>query len=112
MLPEEGSIEQPTQEQPPEEKFFPDIDELAVHLLAEAIEASGAPVELMHKKHKIAVVKDLKDRGFFMLKESVGMAAKALRVTRFTVYNYLNELGNEEHGRKPAALADPIPPST
>jgi len=89
----------PRTEQPPEEKFFTDIDELAQHLLAEAIEACGAPVDLMHKKHKIAVVNDLKDRGFFMLKESVGMAAQALQVTRFTVYNYLNELGNEERAK-------------
>jgi predicted transcriptional regulator YheO len=94
MLPKETSIEQP-----PEEKFFPDIDELAAHLLAEAIDACRAPVDLMQKKHKIAVVNDLKDRGFFMLKESVEMAAQALQVTRFTIYNYLNELGNEERGR-------------
>ena len=53
----------------------------------------------MQKKHKIAVVHLLKERGFFMLKESVGMAAQALQVTRFTVYNYLNELGNEESGK-------------
>jgi predicted transcriptional regulator YheO len=98
MLPKESSTEQPT-EQPPEEEFFRDIDELAQHLLAEAIDACGAPVDLMQKRHKIAVVNDLKDRGFFMLKESVGMAAQALQVTRFTVYNYLNELGNEERGR-------------
>jgi predicted transcriptional regulator YheO len=99
MLPEESSTEQspePPTDQPRDEKFFQDIDELAQHLLAEAIDASGAPVDLMQKKHKIAVVNDLKDRGFFMLKESVGMAAQALQVTRFTVYNYLNELANEE----------------
>jgi predicted transcriptional regulator YheO len=98
MLPKESTTEQ-RPEQPPEEKFVQDIDELAQHLLAEAIDACGAPVDLMHKKHKIAVVKDLKDRGFFMLKESVGMAALALHVTRFTVYNYLNELENEERAR-------------
>jgi predicted transcriptional regulator YheO len=46
------------------------------------------------------VVNDLKDRGFFMLKESVGMAAQALQVTRFTVYNYLNELDNDERDKQ------------
>lgn len=81
------------------ERFVRDIDELAQHLLAEAIETSGAPVDLMQKKHKIAVVQDLKDKGFFLLKESVEMAAAALQVTRFTIYNYLNELGDEERGR-------------
>jgi len=94
MLAEETSSERPS-----EEKFFPDIDELAEHLLAEAIDASGAPVDLMQKRHKIAVVNDLKERGFFMLKESVEMAAQALQVTRFTIYNYLNELGHEERTR-------------
>ena len=46
----------------------------------------------MHKRHKLAVVADLRDRGFFLLKESVDTAAAALDVTRFTIYNYLNEL--------------------
>ncbi len=94
MLPE-NPVEPPADEAPAE-KFVRDIDELAQHLLAEAIDASGAPVDLMQKKHKIAVVQDLKDKGFFMLKESVEMAAAALQVTRFTIYNYLNELGNDE----------------
>jgi predicted transcriptional regulator YheO len=99
MLPAEISTHQDTQKPPEDEKFFQDIDELAQHLLAEAIDASGAPVDLMQKRHKIAVVNDLKDRGFFMLKESVEMAAQALQVTRFTIYNYLNELGNDERDR-------------
>lgn len=79
------------------EAFVGDIDGLAQHLLAQAIGASEAPVELMQKRHKLAVVQDLKDRGFFMLKESVETAAQALGVTRFTIYNYLNEL--EADGR-------------
>ena len=96
MLP---STQQEAQKPPEDEKFLQDIDELAQHLLADAIDASGAPVDLMQKRHKIAVVKDLKDRGFFMLKVSVEMTAQALQVTRFTIYNYLNELGNEERDR-------------
>lgn len=95
MLPG-ATAEQHTE--PPAEKFVRDIDELAQHLLTETIDACGVPVELMQKKHKLAVVSDLKDRGFFLLKESVEIAAQALQVTRFTIYNYLNELGNEEAG--------------
>jgi len=93
MLP--GASAEPDSD-PPAEKFVRDIDELAQHLLAETIDACGVPVELMQKKHKLSVVSDLKDRGFFLLKESVEMAAQALQVTRFTIYNYLNELGNDE----------------
>ena len=99
MLPSQAPVHKDAQKPSEDEKFFQDIDELARHLLAEAIDAAGAPVDLMQKRHKIAVVNDLKDRGFFMLKESVEMAAQALQVTRFTIYNYLNELGNEERDK-------------
>jgi predicted transcriptional regulator YheO len=74
------------------ENLIRDVDDLATDLLARAITSVDVPVELMQKRHKVAVVADLKDRGFFMLKESVETAAQALGVTRFTVYNYLNEL--------------------
>lgn len=80
------------------EAFAGDIDALAQHLLAQAVARAGAPVELMQKRHKLVVVQDLKERGFFMLKESVETAAQALGVTRFTIYNYLNELDEAEDG--------------
>lgn len=73
-----------------------DVDGLARQLLADAVAAAGAPVALMQKRHKIAVVKDLRDRGFFSLKGGVETAAQALDVTRFTVYNYLNELEEQD----------------
>ncbi|AWB94547.1 hypothetical protein DCE93_01740 [Agromyces badenianii] len=81
------------------EEFVGDVDEVAQHVLASAISVVDVPVDLMHKRHKLAVVQALRDRGFFMLKESVETAAQALGVTRFTVYNYLNEI---EHETAPA----------
>ena len=47
MLPAEIPAQQDTQKPPEDEKLFQDIEELAQHLLAEAIDASGAPVDLM-----------------------------------------------------------------
>ncbi|HOA89371.1 helix-turn-helix transcriptional regulator [Propioniciclava tarda] len=73
----------------------PDIDRLADKLLAQAIRTHGVPVELMQKRHKLAIVRDLQAGGFFALRESVETAARALGVTRFTIYNYLNEIGAE-----------------
>lgn len=69
-----------------------DMDEMATHLLADAIGTIGVPVNLMHKEHKLAVVARLKAGGFFQLKDAVEQVAGALQVTRFTVYNYLNAL--------------------
>lgn len=78
------------------EEYPRDVDSLAQGLLTRALADVEVPVELMQKRHKLAVVQDLRDRGFFQLKESVETAAKALAVSRFTIYNYLNELGPEE----------------
>lgn len=74
------------------DRFDHDIDELAAQVLQQAIGSVGVPVELMQKRHKVEVVRTLKVRGFFTLKDSVEDAAAALQVTRFTVYNYLNAL--------------------
>lgn len=95
------------------ENIVHDIDELAGRLLDQAIRDSGVPVELMQKRHKLIIVRDLRTRGFFTLRESVETAAKALGVSRFTVYNYLNEIENEignEPGTEPATRHEPPAP--
>lgn len=86
------------------ETFVRDIDELAQVILNRAIDESGVPVELMHKRHKVEVVRQLEARGLFLLKDAVELAAHALQVTRFTIYNYLNEVHDqsEEHDDRKA----------
>ena len=74
------------------------IDDLVTRLIDESITAVDVPVELMRKEHKKAVVRDLQDRGMFVVKNSVEAVAAALQVTRFTVYNYLNEIDGEDAG--------------
>lgn len=78
---------------PVSETFVKDVEELAELLISEAIRESGVPVDLMHKKHKLEVIRSLKSRGFF--RDGVEMIASALQVTRFTIYNYLNETSDE-----------------
>lgn len=85
-----------TQQGEPTEVFARDVDELAAHLIHRAITSAGVPVELMQKRHKVEVVRDLKSRGMFMLRDAVDMIASSLNVTRFTIYNYLNEIADEE----------------
>jgi predicted transcriptional regulator YheO len=89
------------------EVFVRDVDELAAALLHQARQEVGVPVELMHKRHKLEVVRVLKARGFFMLRDAVEMVASALQVTRFTIYNYLNELGDDDSTEFEAADTTP-----
>ncbi|MBP2329244.1 putative transcriptional regulator YheO [Kibdelosporangium banguiense] len=83
----------------PVETFPVSVDELAAGILRDAIAAIGVPVELMKKAHKVAVVRELDGRGFFTIREAVDLAAQRLGVSRFTIYNYLNELqGTDSKG--------------
>jgi len=75
------------------EEFFGSVEELSAELLRRALKTVGGTVEEMSKAQKIKVVEDLKRRGFFLIKESVEMVAQALGVTRYTIYNYLGEIG-------------------
>jgi predicted transcriptional regulator YheO len=75
------------------ESFPRSVDELVSQLIDSAIGQTGVPVDLMKKHHKLAVVGQLEERGLFLLKDAVELIAVRLGVTRFTIYNYLNELG-------------------
>ena len=83
---------EPEDDGQPVEVFARDVDELAAHLIHQAIREQNVPVDLMKKEHKLEVVRSLQGRGLFMLRDAVEMIASSLQVTRFTIYNYLNEL--------------------
>ncbi|QRP44685.1 aminotransferase class V-fold PLP-dependent enzyme [Amycolatopsis sp. FDAARGOS 1241] len=74
------------------ETFPPDVDSLQRFLVDRAIGKAGIPVELMKKRHKAAVVRELDEAGFFLIKDAVDHLATHLDVTRYTIYNYLNEI--------------------
>lgn len=50
----------------------------------------GAPLAELNRADKQRAVRLLEERGAFTLRKSVETVAKALGVSRFTVYNYLN----------------------
>ncbi len=80
--------------EPLRETFPTSVEMLTQGILRDAIAATGVSIELMKKSHKLDVVRELDERGFFTLRESVDLAAKSLDVSRYTIYNYLNELQN------------------
>ncbi|GAB2622306.1 helix-turn-helix transcriptional regulator [Pseudactinotalea suaedae] len=97
MLGDDEELAKPADDAPdaPTEVFARDVDELAAHLIHTSILEQGIPVELMKKEHKLAIVRDLQGRGIFLLRDAVEMLATSLQVTRFTIYNYLNELADD-----------------
>lgn len=80
------------QEPKKNEGFAASVDELASGLIEQAMAECPVSIDEMKKKHKLKVVRSLDERGFFLIKDGVEMVAAKLGVTRFTIYNYLNEV--------------------
>ena len=75
-----------------DEHFARDINEIAESLIRDAVNELGKPVELMDKDEKIKVVQMLDKKGLFLVKGAVTRVARALQVSRFTIYNYLEDV--------------------
>jgi predicted transcriptional regulator YheO len=84
--------EQPTANDKPVESFATSVDTLTEGILRDAIDTVGVPLEWMKKSHKVSVVRELEARGFFTIREAVEVASRKLKVSRYTIYNYLNEV--------------------
>ncbi|WP_435299101.1 helix-turn-helix transcriptional regulator [Timonella sp. A28] len=81
---------------PPVESFVQDLDELSDLLINRAIEAQGIPIALMRKEHKLDVVKQVRTGGIFLLRDAAEIVAQRLGISRFTIYNYINEIEKQE----------------
>ncbi|QUH20510.1 helix-turn-helix transcriptional regulator [Alkaliphilus sp. B6464] len=68
------------------------INDVLTNIVAQTLEATGKPVVYMNKEEKVSVVKKLNDQGAFLIKGAIDYVAKILCVSRYTVYNYLDEI--------------------
>ncbi|WP_108920523.1 helix-turn-helix transcriptional regulator [Mycobacterium montefiorense] len=91
-LPTSTPIVRPALGDPDSEHFPHSVEELSARLIDTAIANVGVRVAEMRKEHKMEVVAELDQQGYFLVKQSAETAAAALDVTRYTVYNYLNEI--------------------
>lgn len=61
----------------------------------EGIAMVGKPVRLMNKKDRLQVIEYLESRGIMKMQKSVQAVAQYLGISRYTVYNYINELNSD-----------------
>ncbi len=74
------------------ESFASDVNEILKKIIKKSIEEIGKPVYLMQKEDKLLVVKKIEEKGAFLIKGSINQIAKQINVSRYTIYNYLEEL--------------------
>ncbi|QXH44090.1 PAS domain-containing protein [Pseudomonas xanthosomatis] len=70
-----------------------DMAVLMAEIIQAALQRSGQG--RMNKQAKVQAVRMMQERGLFIVKGGVEKAAEALGVTRYTIYNYLEQLRGE-----------------
>ncbi|MCR2803371.1 helix-turn-helix transcriptional regulator [Paenibacillus soyae] len=73
------------------ESFVSSVNELLDSLLIEAQEAIGKPPAQMNKEDKIRLIQLLDQKGAFLIKKSGERICSHLGISKFTLYNYLEE---------------------
>ena len=74
------------------ETFSSDVKEVLKNIIQEAVEKIGKPIPLMQKEDKLMVAKIADEKGAFLIKGAITQLAKEINVSRFTIYNYLEEI--------------------
>jgi predicted transcriptional regulator YheO len=70
----------------------PEVDALTQEILEDAIRGLGKPIGMLSRAEKVRAAEHMLRRGVFMMRGGVERAATALGVSRFTIYNYLEEI--------------------
>lgn len=67
------------------------IDVLMQNIVSSVINDIGKPISYLSKEDKVRIVKLLDEKGIFLIKGAVEYVADKLCVSRYTIYNYLEE---------------------
>lgn len=68
-----------------------DVNNILKKILDRVIQGTEIPVANMSKEKKLEIVSFLDDKGVFQIKGAVDELAKNLNVSRYSIYNYLEE---------------------
>jgi len=74
------------------EIFKGSVQNLMEMIIQSIPEKSTVPPDRLSQEEKINIIKDLDNRGTFLIKGSVAEVAKVLKTSEATIYRYLNQL--------------------
>ena len=84
-----------TQEREENEFFVGNVDKLLEQMMYQAVLTIGKEVPDLTKDDKIQIVHQLDKKGFFLIKKAAEKLADFLGLSRYSIYNYLNEGAKE-----------------
>lgn len=79
-----------------DERFEHSVDEVLENLIQNAISSIGKKTAEMTREDKVAIVAYLEAKGAFLIRYSVERVAELLGMTKYTIYNYLDEIRKKQ----------------
>lgn len=79
-----------------------DMAQLMADIIADSLSELNSDLRHSRKQAKLAAVRKMQERGMFIVKGGIEKAAAALGVTRYTIYNYLDEIRDEQQPGSPS----------
>jgi predicted transcriptional regulator YheO len=79
-----------------DERFEHSVDEVLDNLIQNAISNIGKKTADMTREDKVAIVAYLEAKGAFLIRYSVERVAELLGMTKYTIYNYLDEIRKKQ----------------
>jgi predicted transcriptional regulator YheO len=68
------------------------INDVLARIVDKILVSMGKPVAFLSKEEKVHMVQLLELQGVFLIKGAIDYVAKVLCVSRYTIYNYLDEI--------------------
>jgi predicted transcriptional regulator YheO len=81
-----------------DERFEHSVDEVLDNLIQNAIASVGKKTAEMTREDKVEIVAYLEAKGAFLIRYSVERVAELLGMTKYTIYNYLDEIRKKQEG--------------
>ena len=81
---------------PIREWYAQDLEEVVSDELTQVKKKIETPLNYLTKPEKKEVIKELHDRGFFLLKGAVDRVAKEMANTKYTIYSYIRDVQKQE----------------
>jgi predicted transcriptional regulator YheO len=76
------------------ETFQKDVISTLDDMAGKAIRGIGKQVQSLSREERMDIVRDLDNQGFFLIKGAIKILASKLKLSKFTIYNYLDEVKN------------------
>lgn len=90
------AISEEAEQAGPTETFVGDMISTLNEIADKIIRKGGKAILAMGREDKIEIVRQLEEQGFFLIKGAIKLIAAKLHVSKFTIYNYLEQIRAEK----------------